>query len=594
MSGQEYPLNRPADRIALRPLKLSVWAGAAWLGLCGTASAFQIPIESDPDWSLNWDHTVQYNLGLRAGSVDSRIGNSPVFAESDYKFAQQGDVVTNRLGLVSEFDASYQRRMGVRLSASAWKDFAYDDHAKTNPGTLAMGPQGPVGYVSNYDQARYSGYTRRYYLQGAQLLDAFAFINFDLADQPSALRLGRLTQFWGNALFFSALGVSYSQSASDLIKASAAPGTQAKELALPRAQLNVTSQVSDDLSLRAQYFFEYQPNRLPEGGTFLAPVDFLFAGPDKMGVQGLRRADADKPPGMNGNFGLQARWAPEWLDGTAGVYFRRFDETQPWSPIFGADANGTPFYRLAFPTGVKVLGLSLEQQWSGVSVGMEMNYRHNTGLNTNGAVLMPSDVSTAHLGARGNTLNWVINGVKALDPSAVYDGGTALLELGHVRKLKLTEQADRYKGVNMAACDQLAQQVGLSAGGRATGCSTDNAWVVAGLFEPQWLQALPSLDVSLPMFAMYGLKGNAASNGVQVFEHDLSYTFGVKLAYEQRYNLTMQYNGYHGEAAGLTNAGAHAGVANGTPGFATYYASGNNLYSLNDRAWWSLTFSSSF
>lgn len=547
-------------------------AVATALGAAGSVQAFQL--EGGTDWKINWDNTIQYNLGLRARNVDNSLGNDPAHAESEYKFSRAGDVVTNRFSLLSEFDAVYQGRMGFRVSASGWKDYAYDDNAETKD-----------GYPSNYDNRKYSSYTKKYYVQGTQLLDAFVFTNFDLLDRPSSLRFGRLTQYWGNSLFFSSLGVAYAQSASDLIKASAAPGTQAKELTLPRGQINFTTQVSDELSLGMQYFLEYEPNRIPEGGTFLGPADFLFDGPDQFAAAGgMRRHNSEKPANINDNFGINARWSPAWLDGTLGVYYRQLDETQPWSPIVGLDGNNNPFYRLAYATNVKLYGLSLDKQVGAYSVGAEVSYRQGTALNGNNFNLDMND-RNATKGPRGDVLNVVVNAVKALERSPFYDTGTGLVELGYVRKMKVTDQEDRYKGVGTQACDSAVAGTSLNKGGRKTGCSTDDAWVIAGMFEPQWLQVFPGVDISTPLFAMYGLDGNAASVGVPVGQGDLSYSLGVKGVLYSRYNLTLQYNGNYGPSTGTATSPIDG---------SSYTASGNSVYAYNDRNWWSLTFSSTF
>jgi hypothetical protein len=583
-------------------------ASATLLGATGSVHAFQI--EAGPDWRVNFDNTVLYNLGSRMRSVDPRIGSDPTLQESDYRFPDRGDIVTNRISLLSEFDAVYQRNFGFRVSASGWKDFAYDDKPRQNPNYYVPAipnifPGAP--YPTNYNNGEYSSYTKRYQVQGGELLDAFVFANFDLGGRPATLRFGKLAQFWGNALFFSSAGISFSQSASDNIKQLTAPGTQAKELAMPRAQINFSTQLTNDLQMGAQYFLQWQADRFPSGGTFLAPAtDFLFEGPDRfglmdtltaLGVPGavpITRAASTRPGNVNGNFGLQAKWSPAALDGTLGFYYRQFDETTPWNPIFGMAMTQTGpsfYYRLAYPEKVKMLAVSLDKQIGGASVGLEMSYRKGTGLNTNGAVpLLTTQAPSATdfdsiRGARGDTLNFVANALSLLDRTALYNTGTALAEIAVIHKLKVTDQADRYQGEGTAACDAAAAQAGVTTGGgRYTGCSSDTAVVIGGMFEPQWLQALPGWDLSAPMFGMYGLHGNAASNGVAVKQGDLMYGLGFKAVLQQRYNFTLQYNGYHGRTTGTS----------ATPAGAEFYATGNNLYRFNDRGWLSFTFSSTF
>ena len=160
---------------------------ALTLGMAGQAAAFAI--DAGPEWSIRWDNSVLYNLGFRAQNINDRIGNNPFFSESDYKFSDRGDIVTNRLSNLSEFDAVYKDKYGIRISGSIWKDFAYnDDSVENNPGL-------PQALFGSYSSGHYSNYTKRYYRQGGEFLDAFVFANFDLAGRPSSVRVGRFTQY---------------------------------------------------------------------------------------------------------------------------------------------------------------------------------------------------------------------------------------------------------------------------------------------------------------------------------------------------------------------------------------------------------------
>lgn len=544
-------------------------AVAAALGSVHSAQA--VELGSSPDWNVQWNNTLQYNLGIRARNPNGDIANNPIHAESEYKFDERGDVVTNRFALFSEIDAVYQGQMGVRVSASAWKDFAYDDDAETKP-----------GYPSNYQNREYSNYTKKYYMQGAQLLDAFAFTKFQLFDRPSTLRLGRLTQYWGNSMFFSSLGASYSQSATDLIKAAAAPGTLAKELALPRGQINFSTQLTDELSIGMQYFLEYEPDRLPQGGTFLAPVDFLFQGPDQFAaLGGLVQRNSHEPKNINDNFGVNLRWSPSFTSSTFGMYYRQFDEARAWAPFIYLN-NGVPdSYSLAYAEGVKLFGLSVDQEIGGYSVGAEINYRHGTALKASNTVSSPDDIK----GPRGNTLNILVNAQKGLERTDFYDTGIAMFELGYVRKLKVTEHEERYKGVGTQACNSSVAGSSLSKGGRRTGCATDETFLIAGLIEPQWLQVFSGVDLSMPVSVMYGISGFAASESVPVGEGDVNYSIGVRANIRQRYNVALQYNGAYGPSSG-TSISPFDG--------STYDTAGNNLYMSKDRQWWSLSASTTF
>ena len=67
---------------------------------------------------------------------------------------------------------------------------------------------------------------------------------------------------------------------------------------LPLNQLSAQLQITDTLAVAGQYFLDWRPNRLPEGGTYYGAADFLFYGPDKFSLApgfDVRRAAAVEP-----------------------------------------------------------------------------------------------------------------------------------------------------------------------------------------------------------------------------------------------------------------------------------------------------------
>jgi hypothetical protein len=327
--------------------RLTLLAGVISAVVPMYAHAFRIDTGS-ADWDVNWDNTLSYNLGMRTEGVDSKIGNNPNFDDGDYKFSHAGDIVTNRLSVLSEFTAAYQGYVGIRLSGSAWKDFAYGSGDVTNPGSYAPG----VTYQSirAYPNGQYGSFTNRYYVQGARLLDGFAFYNTEVAGKALYFKAGQFTEYWGNSLLSSTQGISYAQGAVDGIKAFNSPGTQTKELLLPRPQISMTAQLTPQVSLSGQYALGWQANRLITGGTYLEANDAVAQGPSGLFVTTLPGAvrpllglppggafgyvapqgDPIKPPQVDNNFGIKLGWTPTFMNGAMGFYFRRLDESQPW------------------------------------------------------------------------------------------------------------------------------------------------------------------------------------------------------------------------------------------------------------------------
>ncbi|WP_275629580.1 DUF1302 family protein [Pseudomonas sp. 273] len=558
----------------LKSLSLAVMA----MGCATQVHAFNI--SSGGDWDVNLDTTVQYTAGWRAQGRDSGIANHAFFAEGDYKF-DKGDMVTSRLQALSELQGVYQNNTGFRISASAWKDFAYDDKVETNP-------QPGYDSILTYNGGKYSNETKRYHIQGGELLDAFVFHNTELADKPLYLKAGRFTQYWGNALFFPFSNIAYSQHPVDFLKSFTQPGSEVKELFLPRTQLMASTDLTPELSVSAQYFLEFRPNRFPEGGTYLGPFDILYSGPNNGGaVAGMfggpvSAGNEHKPKDINDNFGVKVAWSPEWAGGDLGFYYRQFDEVQPWSggTIY---AGGGGEVGLNYADKVRLYGISYERTFGALSTGLELSYRTNTALNSafsNGQPGVPY-----REGARGNIVNLIANGLYTLGQNSLWDTGVLLAELSYTHLDKVTENDAYFNGVGYASCtDSLNSAL---KGGKKDGCATRNAVAVAFLFEPQWLQALPSIDLSMPTSLTYGINGNPAyAAGSFYAEETQIYSIGIKAVYQQKHSVTLQYNGYHWN----TSPKGPSGFGNDAySGFG-----GNGPVALNDKGWVSLNFKTSF
>ena len=110
------------------------------------------------------------------------------------------------------------------------------------------------------------------------------FGNFDIGPTTLRLKAGKHSIFWGDVAFNANHSVAYSQMPNDSRKSLASPGVEAKETVLPLNQLSGQLQITDTLAVAGQYFLDWKPNRLPEGGTYYGAADFLFYGPDKFSL----------------------------------------------------------------------------------------------------------------------------------------------------------------------------------------------------------------------------------------------------------------------------------------------------------------------
>lgn len=515
-----------------------------------TSTASQaVTLRSDQDWRINFDTSLQYLVGMRVEDRDSRIANGPINHAADYKF-DKGDLVTNRVQGLFELQGVYQNRMGFRMSATAWNDFAYDDKVETEP-----------GYVSNYSGGKYSSHTKKYHIRGVELLDAFVFTNFEVADRNASVRLGRFSQQWGNGFFFGYSSISFGQHPIDFIKGFSQPGSSIKELILPRTQVYGSLDINDEWSIAAQYFLEFRPNRFPESSTYLAPGDVLFEGPDDGGlvVPGGQLGKSDDPNHINDNFGVKLDWSPSWANGDRiGFYYRQFDEPEPVATL------NYPQVELKYAEKAKMYAVSYETAIGANSLGFEVNYRQDTAL----ASAFPDRV------AKGDLVNVLANALVSMPGNSLWDAATFIGEVTYTHLTKVHDK-DIYNGEGYACATN-----------NKAGCGTDDAVAVAFMFEPAWLGVFPSVDLSMPVSVQYGINGNPAyAAGGFYAEDSIIASIGLKAAYAQKHYFALQYQDYHWNPDGR--------VVNGGPGGDTY-AGGNGPYGLNDKGWVSLSYNTSF
>jgi Protein of unknown function (DUF1302) len=564
-------------------------AAAAALALAaGGVQAMEIETP-DPDLSIRWDNTARVNLGVRVEGRDSKIANTAIADEGTYSF-DKGDFVAKRIDWLSELDVVYKKQYGARISGTGWYDAAYGDKSHSNPNP-------PLVNIPSYIGNEYSGTTKRLYHGGTgELLDAFVFGRIDLGDVPVQAKLGRHTVYWGESVLLGGNlhGIAYSQNPLDLQKGFATPGTEAKELFRPLNQLSVQAQLTDTLSVAAQGMLEWEAARYPEGGTYLGPVDFVFNGPDRQFLSpalGFATRGAASEPKNTGEWGLSARWAPEWLDGTMGLYYRKFADKLPQVLLTQACAAGsttaTPAcadptlgsrYNLVYADNIDLLGVSLGKNIAGVSVGAEFSYRHNTPLFSQVlgvAPGLPAEGDTK--GAKGNTIHAVVNALGTVAKTPVFDQATWLAEVTYAHWTSVTSGANLFNAVGYAPC--LANGTSRTRDfDKWDGCVTRDYVGTGVAFTPTWFQVLPGVDLSAPLTYAVGLYGNSPTvfGGNQGLGN---YTLGVSADWLQKYRFDLKYIDFVGHTR---DNGTSVTSQNGLTAF------------LKDRGFVSLTFRTTF
>ncbi|MBL0089935.1 MAG: DUF1302 domain-containing protein [Ideonella sp.] len=604
--------------------------GACALGaVMAPLAALAVELKTaNEDLRVNWDNTLRYNLGTRVQKQDPAILGNANADDGDRNF-NKGSLVTNRLDVLSEFDVVWQRKVGLRVSAAAWYDGAYSklDNTYTASANTLVGGLPVAGRLSTF--------TKRFGRGGSgEFLDGFVFGNFDLSGVPINVKLGQHTAYWGESLFLGGLlhGIAYAQNSVDAWKLQSTPGSEAKEFIRPRGGLTIQTEPTKGLSLAAQWFYNWEAVRSPESGSYLSGTDMLTFGGDSL-VSGpnpfaavvpgapaalrlwnARATPSRKSTSRRGDFGLSARWSPDWLDGTVGAYYRQATDILPQLMVTPAVATlpaatcaalgGTTLaptsclvnskaasladlrtfgkagtYQTAYGTDIRFYGLSLSKNIAGVSVGAELSYRENMPLVSDAVTVLPAPlagnvagaIATTAIparndtpGARGNTWHGLVNGTYVLPSTPLFDTASIAAELTWMRLAKVTQNAAVYKGRDSyTAIDKPSKEyVGL-------GIS----------FTPTWYQALTGVDLSLPISWSQGISGNAAT----LFGGNKgtgTWSAGLGATVFQTYAVNLSYIRYFGDYS-TTPAGA-AAVFNGSSA------------AVSDRGWVSLTLKATF
>jgi len=518
---------------------LSILTAAILAAVAQQAAAVTINT-GDSDFKLRWDNTVKYGAAFRLKEADASVATpttQPNVDAGDMSFKK--GLINNRIDLLSELDASYQG-FGARVSGAAWYDQVYRESSNDYPA---------AGYPPNTlstPNGQFTEATRKLMGKKAEFSDAFIYGGVNLGESKLSVRAGRHTLLFGETLFLGANGIAYAQGPVDLIKAFSQPTAQFKEIALPVTQVSGNLQVAPGLSFGGYYQFEWRSLRLPATGSYFSPADFVGDGNDVVllptGAAAPRTADRKGRKG--GQFGMQARIKVGDVD--YGLYAAQFDEKAPVPVVDGT--TGT--YALYYQRKVKTFGASLSTVLGETNVAAEASIRRGTPLAPLGDLIITvngtadNDNNTPY--ALGNTFHMNLSAISVFPANGLWDGASLVAETAYNRLLKVTRSP---AGIPGAVPDALNQT------------HTRDHLAARMVFQPEFFQVLPSLDLQVPIGLGVGLYGRSAVFQL-VPEKGGDMSIGLNFDYQKLWKAGVQYTHYYGrggpapsmEAATNTNA----------------------------------------
>jgi hypothetical protein len=542
---------------------LVVVAAALALPAAPIAHAFDIET-SDPDWKVRLDLTPKYSAGVRLKKPAAALTRLDVAVdpgtvnEDDGAHNFDKGLISNRWDLLAEFDVS-GRHFGGRISANTWRDSAYLRRSDYQGTPLLAGgvPLGPVVSTSN----NFSGQaideflpaTRRQHGRGSELLDAFVYLKGDPAGMKGTLRLGKHTLQWGESLFFGQNGIANAQGPVDIAKIVSVPGWQFKEVLLPVEQASGSLQIAEGVSLGAYVQFKWRPSKIPGVGSFFSNQDYVGTGTVNFGVDGngnpiLLTYDQSKDlrPKDSGQGGVQLRWSPTGSDYEFGFYAAQYHDKTPAVPVFDF-VNGN--VHLAYARNIRTVGASVTSSVGQLNWALEGSVRTNAPLTSDPAVLGLGPILSCGTSnadpcyAVGRTGHLQLSGIYVLQPGPLWGGGAVVAELAYNRRLAITK--------DIFAIGPGGSSVGL---GGLDPHTTKGAWAFRMIFEPQYFQVLPGLDLSLPigLGVNFGGRSSAIFNFAGGASNAGDFSIGLKGKLHNAWNFSLAYSDFFGRTGTFT------------------------------------------
>lgn len=507
-------------------------------GLIGLMASQAHAIEFDtgnPDVKIRWDNTVRYSTAFRLkdrspGLSRTAFGPTGVVGANNSN-QDDGDnnfgkgPVSSRVDLLSELDLN-ARGLGARLSAAAWYDQVYNRATDNATATANHSPA-----------SEFPGETRRIMGRKAELLDAFVFGKFDVADKPVTVRAGRHTLLWGESLFFGANGIAGGMAPLDLVKLLSVPNSTFKEIARPTGRVSGQIQLNNDVTLGAYVTYEWEKTRLIPAGAYLSTSDAMGPGAERInaGPLGVFRRAPDLDARNSGQGGAQLRWRVDSLDTDFGLYAIRYHATTPsninntltgFPPSLSASS-----YRWVYHEGIRAFGASFAKSINEWGIAGEASYRQNAPLSSSGQSVLPSiGVGTNYNNsdnpgyAVGETAHMQFSWIASLGPSFISREATFVGEVAWNKRVKVTRNP---------------QMLNPNADATATG--------VRMVYSPVYRQAFPGLDLTPSVGLGYTWGKSSAVGPAFGVDKGGDITLGLGAVYLGTWNANLSYTHYLGK-----------------------------------------------
>ncbi|WP_095056886.1 DUF1302 domain-containing protein [Pseudomonas sp. Irchel s3f7] len=564
-----------------QPLALAVLAV-----LAGPASATTFDLNED--WSLStktslsvgssWStQSPDKSLMTRANALQAqgvRANGSSVSADDNRLNFEDGDPISQVFKGLTDFSLDGQGQ-GAFVRFKYWYDHAYETRQ---------------GRFKDFDDSGWDDLSK---FKGFEMLDAYVWKDFQIAEHPLNVKVGNQVLSWGEALLIQN-GINVINPLD--VSAFNRPGVEIKEGQLPVEMISFSFGLTDTTNLEGFYQYNWRPSVLDGCGTFFASSDAIQKGcgplylsqvqtDQQMQASGLYATSrGNESPSDNGQFGFALRqMIPALNDAEAAVYFINYHSRLPY---FTLDAKNTairgtfpgriqaPSYAAAFPEDIRLYGISLNgvEPITGISLAGEVSYRPNMPLAINAPDVNVAVISGAAGSSwvqlppgfnvnRGNRFDaWERKGVWQATASATQAidnilGATRLSLFGEAGVVHIDDLGDERLGRN-AAFGRSSTRNGIPCNTAASGVTnqyctdkgfaTDWSWGYRLRASLEYSDVLPGINLIPAVNWRHDVEGYSYDPQGPFQEGQQALGVSLTSVYMNDYSVELAYNTFFG------------------------------------------------
>ncbi|WP_338579999.1 DUF1302 domain-containing protein [Pseudomonas sp. ML2-2023-6] len=552
--------------------------------------ALAVSLASTPTWG------VSFNVGPVEGQIDSElsIGASWSTAKADSKLIGANNGGKGQSEISDDGRLNFKRGetfskiftgmhalelkygdSGLYVRGKYWYDFELQDDSR------------PFKAISD------SGRKASAQSSGSQLLDAFVYHNYAIADQPGAVRLGKQVVSWGESAFIGG-GIN----AINPTDASAyrRPGTEYKDGLVPVNLFYISQNLTDNLLADAFYQLDWEQSEADNCGTFFSRSDVMADGcsgnyrvmskrsaldvADLAALTGagvevneegvLVRRGADRNARNSGQFGVAMHYVFEPLDTEFGAYFMNYHSRDPilsagaapqsaYSAAAGSGGlapmivAGNSSYYVEYPEDIRLYGLSFATTLStGTAWKGELSYRPNAPVQLNSNDLLYANVTLLPGLAQASPLTVTpgadIQGYRRKEVTQFQTSLTHVFDnaMGADRLTVTGEVGVTYVGGLDSPSDLRYGRDPVFGSDGNDGFTTATSWGYRGRAVWEYNSVLPGVNLKPNLGWSHDISGYSPGPNANFEEGRKAITLGLDGEYQSTYTSSLSYTNFFG------------------------------------------------